>query len=72
MTLLRKLADQEDGKLTSQSNHLTGDWMPDSVYGCFLVSQYLKTESMYLKTQVADSFRKKKKDVLICICPLVG
>lgn len=61
MTLLRKLADQEDGKLTSQSNNLTGDWMPDSVYGCFLVSQYLKTESMYLKTQVADSFRKKKK-----------
>ena len=31
MTLLRKLADQEDGKLTSQSNPLTGVWMPDSL-----------------------------------------
>jgi len=29
MTLLRKLADQEDGKLTSQSNPHTGVWMPD-------------------------------------------
>ena len=31
MTLLRKPADQEDGKLTSQSNPLTGVWMPDSL-----------------------------------------
>ena len=30
MTLLRKLADQEDGELTSQSNPLSRVWMPDS------------------------------------------
>ena len=28
MTLLGKLADGEDGRLTSQNNHLIGVWMP--------------------------------------------
>ena len=30
MTLFRKLADQTDGRLMSQSNHLIGAWMPGS------------------------------------------
>ena len=30
MTLLGKLADGEDGRLTSQNNHLIGVWMPVS------------------------------------------
>ena len=30
MTLLGKLADQEDGRLKSQNNHLIGVWMPVS------------------------------------------
>ena len=30
MTLFGKLADQIDGRLTSQSNHLIGAWMPGS------------------------------------------
>lgn len=29
-TLMGKLADWEDGKLTSQNNHLVGGWMPRS------------------------------------------
>ena len=31
MTLFRKPADQEDGRLMSQSNHLVGVWMLVSV-----------------------------------------
>lgn len=30
MTLFRKLADGEDGRLMSQSNHLVGVWVPVS------------------------------------------
>ena len=30
MTLLGKLADQKDGRLISQNNHLFSVWMPDS------------------------------------------
>ena len=30
MTLFRELADQADGRLMSQNNHLIGDWMPGS------------------------------------------
>ena len=31
MTLFGKLTDQEDGRLTSQNNHLVGVWMPISL-----------------------------------------
>lgn len=31
-----------------------------SLCACFLVTQYLKTESVYLKIQISDSFWKKK------------
>ena len=33
MTLFRKLADKEDGRLTPENNHLVGVWMPDSFMG---------------------------------------
>ena len=30
MTLFRKPADQEESRLMSQNNHITGVWMPGS------------------------------------------
>ena len=32
MTLFRKLGEQEDGRLTSQNNHLTGERKGDRLY----------------------------------------
>lgn len=43
-----------------------------SLCACFLVTQYLKTESIYLKIQISDSFWKKMEGLLICVCPHVG
>ena len=33
MTVFRKPADQEDGRLAFQNNHLVGVWMPVSFMG---------------------------------------
>ena len=30
MTLFRKLADREEGRLMSQNNHVVGAWIPGS------------------------------------------
>ena len=46
MTLFGKLADQEDGRLMSQSNHLAGAWMP----GSFIESER-ETDNVELKSK---------------------
>ena len=46
MTLFRKLADQTDGRLMSQSNHLIGAWMP----GSFIESER-ETDNVELKSK---------------------